>query len=191
MSLPVVDFYYDIVSPYSYIAAARIAELDGLAEVRWRPCLLGGIFKATGNTGPAFTIPAKMPYMFTDLARLCRHYGLPLKTPPAFPMNSVTVQRCLCAAAEADVPALSRKLYDAYWGQGIDISDLTSLTGLVGDDLIARAGDDAVKLKLRENTEAAVAAGAFGAPSFVVQDELYFGEDRLFLLKERLKELQA
>lgn len=187
MSLPLVDFFYDIVSPYSYLAARRIGELDGLATVRWRPCLLGGVFKATGNTGPAFTVPAKMPYMFKDLTRLAAYYGIPLTIPKSFPANTVTVQRVLCAAEEAEVPALSLKLYDAYWGKGLDVSEPDTLAALVGGELLARAGEDAVKARLRENTEAVVAAGGFGAPTFLLDGEMYFGEDRMFLLIDRLK----
>ena len=187
MPLPIVDFFYDIVSPYSYVAAKRIHELDGLATVRWRPCLLGGIFKATGNTGPAFTVPAKMPYMFKDLTRLAAYYGFPMTVPKSFPANTITVQRVLCAADEAQVPALSMKLFDLYWGQGIDVSDNISLNSLVGEALMAKAGDDEVKARLRENTDAVVAAGGFGAPTFLLDGELYFGEDRMFLLIDRLK----
>ncbi len=187
MSLPLVDFFYDIVSPYSYLAARRIGELDGLATVRWRPCLLGGVFKATGNTGPAFTVPAKMPYMFKDLTRLAAYYGIPLTIPKSFPANTVTVQRVLCAAEETEVPALSLKLYDAYWGKGLDVSEPDTLAALVGGELLARAGEDAVKARLRENTEAVVAAGGFGAPTFLLDGEMYFGEDRMFLLIDRLK----
>lgn len=187
MSLPVVDFYYDIVSPYSYIAAARCHELDGLAHVRWRPCLLGGIFKATGNTGPAFVVPAKKPYMFADLERLCAYYGLPFRQPDNFPMNSVTVQRCLCAASDDQLPALTMKLYDAYWGRGLDVSDPAVLLELVGASLLAQSGSDAAKARLREHTEAAVALGAFGAPTFAYEGDIYFGADRLFLLADRLR----
>lgn len=187
MPLPIVDFFYDIVSPYSYVAAKRIHELDGLATVRWRPCLLGGIFKATGNTGPAFTVPAKMPYMFKDLTRLAAYYGFPMTVPKSFPANTITVQRVLCAADEAQVPALSMKLFDMYWGQGIDVSDNITLNTLVGEALMAKAVTDEVKARLRANTDAVVAAGGFGAPTFLLDDELYFGEDRLFLLMDRLK----
>ena len=79
------------------------------------------------------------------------------------------------------------KLYDIYWGQGLDVSDSITLTGLVGEALMAKAGTDEVKARLRENTEAVVAAGGFGAPTFLLDGELYFGEDRLFLLIDRLK----
>jgi 2-hydroxychromene-2-carboxylate isomerase len=74
-----IEFFYDIVSPYSYIAATQMAQFEGKADVVWRPVLLGGIFKATGNSGPAFTVAAKAPYMFKDLQRLSRYHQITAK----------------------------------------------------------------------------------------------------------------
>lgn len=182
-----IEFFYDIVSPYSYIAATQLAQFEGKAEVVWKPVLLGGIFKATGNSGPAFTVAAKAPYMFKDLQRLSRYHQIPLKMPANFPANTVTVQRVLCAASEAECKALTLKLYDAYWGQGQDVTNLELLTELVGAELVAKTQEDSVKNILKANTEEAVARGAFGAPTFFVGDEMYFGEDRLFLIHEALK----
>ncbi|MCP5175951.1 MAG: 2-hydroxychromene-2-carboxylate isomerase [Moraxellaceae bacterium] len=182
-----LEFFYDIVSPYSYIAATQMAKFEGKAEVVWKPVLLGGVFKATGNSGPAFTVPAKMPYMFKDLQRLSAYYQIPLKMPANFPANTVTVQRVLCAASDAERPALTLKLYDAYWGQGLDVTNTELLTELVGAELLAKTQDEDIKNQLKTNTEAAVAYGAFGVPSFVMDNELYFGEDRLFLIHEALK----
>ncbi len=186
MSLPKLEFFYDIVSPYSYIAAARLDRFDGLAEVVWRPFLLGGVFKAAGNSAPLH-VPAKGMHMPTDLRRLTAHYGLPYAFPSVFPTNTVTVQRVLCAASDAERPALSLKLYDAYWGHGRDVGDPALLTEIAGAALVARAGEDEAKNRLRANTEEAVARGAFGAPTFFFGDDLYFGEDRLFLIEARLK----
>ncbi len=182
-----LEFFYDIVSPYSYIAATQMAQFEGKADVVWRPFLLGGVFKATGNSGPAFTVPAKAPYMFKDLQRLANYHQIKLSMPANFPANTVTVQRILCAASEAECKALTLKLYEAYWGQGKDITNLELLTELVGADLVAKTQEDTVKNVLKANTEDAVARGAFGAPTFFVGDEMYFGEDRLFLVHEALK----
>ncbi|HMY01365.1 MAG TPA: 2-hydroxychromene-2-carboxylate isomerase, partial [Agitococcus sp.] len=182
-----LEFFYDIVSPYSYIAATQLGQFDGKAEVVWKPVLLGGVFKATGNSGPAFTVPAKMPYMFKDLQRLSAYYQIPFKMPANFPANTVTVQRVLCAASDAERPALTHKLYQAYWGQGLDVTNIELLTELVGADLLAKAQEDSVKNALKANTEEVVARGAFGAPTFFLGDEMYFGEDRLFLIQEALK----
>ena len=183
-----IEFVYDIVSPYSYIAATQMAQFEGKAEVIWKPVLLGGIFKATGNSGPAFTVAAKMPYMFKDLGRLVAHYQLPFAMPANFPTNTVTVQRLLCAASDNDRAALTLKLFDAYWGQGKDITNVELLTELAGAELLAKTQDEAIKNQLKANTEDAVARGAFGAPTFFIGDEMYFGEDRLFLMHEALNQ---
>jgi 2-hydroxychromene-2-carboxylate isomerase len=145
-----IEFFYDIVSPYSYIAATQMAQFEGKADVVWRPVLLGGIFKATGNSGPAFTVAAKAPYMFKDLQRLSRYHQIALKMPANFPANTVTVQRVLCAASDSRTcKALTLKLYDAYWGQGKDITNLELLTELVGAELVAKTQEDAVKNVLK------------------------------------------
>lgn len=182
-----LEFFYDIVSPYSYIAATQLGQFEGKAEVIWKPVLLGGVFKATGNSGPAFTVPAKMPYMFKDLQRLSAYYQIPLKIPANFPANTVTIQRVLCAASDAERPALTHKLYEAYWGQGLDVTNVELLTQLVGAELVAKTQEDSVKNALKANTEEVVARGAFGAPTFFLGDDMYFGEDRLFLIHEALK----
>lgn len=181
-----IEFFYDIVSPYSYIAATQLKQFDGKAEVVWRPFLLGGVFKATGNSGPAFSVAAKMPYMFKDLQRLARHFGIPLTMPANFPVLTVTVQRVLCAASDAERAALSLKLFHAYWGEGRNVTDEALLTELVGAELMAKTQDEAVKNQLKDNTYEAVERGAFGAPTFFVGDEMFFGEDRLFLMHELL-----
>lgn len=181
-----IEFFYDIVSPYSYIAATQLSQFDGKAEVVWRPFLLGGVFKATGNSAPLM-VPAKGRYMFSDLKRLTDYHKLPLAFPAQFPTNTVTVQRMLCAASDAERPALSLKLFNAYWGQGKDVSNIELLTELAGTELVAKTQDEAIKNLLKANTEEAVERGAFGAPTFFVGADMLFGEDRLFLIHELLK----
>lgn len=181
-----IEFFYDIVSPYSYIAATQMSQFDGKAEVVWRPFLLGGAFKATGNS-PPLMVPAKGRYMLSDLKRLTDYHKLPFAFPGQFPTNTVTVQRVLCAASDAERPALSLKLFNAYWGQGKDVSNLALLTELAGAELVAKTQDEAIKNLLKANTEEAVERGAFGAPTFFVGNEMLFGEDRLFLIHELLK----
>ncbi|HRH92792.1 MAG TPA: 2-hydroxychromene-2-carboxylate isomerase [Agitococcus sp.] len=183
-----LEFFYDIVSPYSYIAATQLGQFEGKAEVIWKPVLLGGVFKATGNSGPAFTVPAKMPYMFKDLQRLSAYYQIPLKIPANFPANTVTIQRVLCAASDAERPALTHKLYEAYWGQGLDVTNVELLSQLVGAELVAKTQDEAIKNELKANTEDAVSRGPFVAPTFFIGDAMYLGEDRLFLMHEALNQ---
>lgn len=187
MSRPVVEFFYDIVSPYSYLAAERLGELDAVADVRWQPFFLPGLFQATGNAAPGLH-PLKGKYLFQDISRLAAYYGLPLKFPSQFPTNTVNVQRALLALDETRRPAASLALFRAYWAEGRDILDRQLLTELVGESAVERALHEDIKQALRSATEQAAARGAFGAPTFFLGDEMYWGEDRLFLLVDRLKQ---
>lgn len=181
-----IEFFFDVVSPYSYIAALQVSRSSLLKDAEWRPFFLGGVFKATGNK-PPLTVPAKGQYMVKDLKRLFDYYGARYQFPAVFPANSLTAMRALAGAPAADVQALALGLFDAYWGQGRDISDATVLAELLPASLLAAAADEAVKEKLKANTESAVSRGAFGAPSIFLDDELYFGEDRIFLVEHALK----
>lgn len=181
-----VEFFFDVVSPYSYVAAVQVARSELLAHAVWRPFLLGGVFKASGNAAPMH-IPAKGMYMPHDLKRLFSYYDTPYQFPAVFPANSLTAMRALCAAEPAQVKELALKLFAAYWGQNRNIGDAAVLAELLPADVLAQASDDAVKEKLKANTEEAVQRGAFGAPTFFVGDDLYFGEDRVFLVEHALK----
>ncbi|MCC2638962.1 MAG: 2-hydroxychromene-2-carboxylate isomerase family protein glutathione-dependent [Moraxellaceae bacterium] len=181
-----VEFFFDVVSPYSYFAALQIGRLENLAPVEWRPFLIGGVFKLSGNTMPAAN-PAKGQYMFKDLQRLADYLGTPHKFPGTFPANSLTAMRALTAADPAQVPTLALKLFKAYWAEDRNISDPAVLVDLLGEELVAKASDEAVKEKLKAVTEEAATRGAFGAPTFFVGDDMYFGEDRIFLIEHALK----
>lgn len=177
-----VEFFYDIASPYSFLAALQMPRLEKLAEVQWRPFLIGGVFKASGNVMPAAN-PAKGQYMFQDLRRLFAYYGEPFRFPSRFPINSLQAMRCLTALPAEQRPAATLKLYRAYWGEDRDVADPAILAELLGADVLARASDEAVKAELKETTESAAGRGAFGAPTFFVGEEMYFGEDRVFLIE--------
>jgi 2-hydroxychromene-2-carboxylate isomerase len=181
-----VEFFFDVVSPYSYVAAVQVARSPLLQEVEWRPFLLGGVFKATGNQAP-IAVPAKGQYMAQDLQRLFAYYAMPYRFPGSFPTSSLTAMRALCAAAPAQVQELALKLFGAYWGEDRNIADAAVLAELLPPELLAQAGDAAVKDKLKANTEEAVQRGAFGAPTFFIGDDMYFGEDRVFLVEHALK----
>lgn len=181
-----VEFFFDVVSPYSYIAAIQVARSEALKEAEWRPFFLGGVFKATGNQ-PPISVPAKGRYMAEDLRRLFAYYDTRYTFPASFPANSLTAMRALCAVEPAQVPALALKLFDAYWGQGKNIGDANVLAELLPADVLAKTADEAVKEKLKASTDDAVARGAFGAPTFFVGDDMYFGEDRVFLVEHALK----
>ena len=178
-----LDFYYDIASPYSYLAAHRVAKISdaGSVDVRWKPILLGGIFRATENTMPA-AVPARGRYMLKDLARWAERIGVPFHFSSTFPHHSLVAMRALTAAPTALLPELSLALFRATWVENKDLSQVdvvTAALGTHGPDLVTATQDPTVKAKLMSVTQEAIDAGAFGAPSFVVDGELFWGNDRL------------
>jgi 2-hydroxychromene-2-carboxylate isomerase len=184
-----VEFWFEFASTYSYLSAMRIEKVAAAArlEVAWRPFLLGPIFRAQGwNDSPFNLYPAKGRYMWRDLERLAEGYGLPFRRPSAFPRNGLLAARiALAAASEGWCPDFTRAVLTAEFAHDRDIGDPAVLSGLLetlGQDpgaVLARAGSDENKAALRAQTERAEALGVFGAPSFVVGEELYWGNDRL------------
>jgi 2-hydroxychromene-2-carboxylate isomerase len=185
-----IEFWYEFGSTYSYPAAMRIGRLaaDARVVVRWRPFLLGPIFKAYGwNDSPFNIFAAKGRYMWRDLQRICQADGLPLKLPPAsFPQNGLKAAR-LALAGERDgwTPAFTRAVFAANYAEQKDISDEGTLQEILGaldidaDAAFAAANAPDTKEALKRQTEEASSRGLFGAPSFVVGDELFWGNDRL------------
>lgn len=183
-----VDFYYDIVSPYSYLAAKQVAELEAAtgAAVTWKPLFLGGLFKQLGNSAP-LSLEAKKRYMFhEDLPRLAAYLNVDYVYPAVFPTNTLLVQRLLAALPAQQRPAISLALYKLYWGQGLDVAEPEVVSRVLSEEQQALGHDEAAKSALKALTDEAIARGAFGAPTFIWQDRLYFGCDRMHLLKADL-----
>ena len=183
-----IDFYFDLVSPYSYVASMLIDEvaLQGNAKVNWKPFLLGGVFNAVGTTEAPGIHPAKKPYLLKDLQRLSVHLKIPIKMPPDFPVRTVLAMRTLCGFNADEIPQAANTLYKAYWVKNMDIADPDVVASLVGRDAVEQAGIQEIKDKLFQSTEEAVRRGAFGAPTFFVEDEMFFGHDRMSLLELHL-----
>ncbi|MDN5938123.1 MAG: 2-hydroxychromene-2-carboxylate isomerase [Salinisphaera sp.] len=191
-----VDFYYDYASPTAYLAWTQLARIcnEKGATLNYKPFLLGGVFKATGNQSPV-AIPAKAKYMFADLSRWATHWGVPLQFNPHFPINSMTLMR---AAAGVQLRLLqrleefNRAVFHAMWVDAQDLSQpevVAAVLDAAGFDaaaIAALAGEGEVKAALRATTEEAIAQGAFGAPTFIVDKELYWGQDRLFMVEQAL-----
>jgi len=183
-----IEFYFDLVSPYSYFASMLIDDVARRVntKVNWKPFLLGGVFKAVGTTDPPGLHPAKKPYLLKDLQRLSKHLSIPIKMPPDFPVRTVLAMRTLCGFNADEIPQAAHTLYKAYWVNNQDIADPEVVTSLVGKDAVERAGMQEIKDRLFQSTEEAVQRGAFGAPTFFVKNEMFFGHDRLHLLELHL-----
>jgi len=188
--MPTVDFWYEFGSTYSYPAAMRIEDVANAAgvDIRWRPFLLGPIFKTYGWTDSPFNIfAAKGRYMWRDLARICGDANIPLRLPPVkFPQNGLKAAR-LALAGEADgwTPAFTRAVFAANFAEQKDIADDATLRaildglGVDAASAMAKSNSGGVKDRLKAQTAEAEARGLFGAPSFTVGDELFWGNDRL------------
>lgn len=191
-----VEFYFDFGSPTAYLAHKRLLQLQAQypLEIDYQPMLLGGVFKATGNTSPAF-IPAKGAYMNQyDLPRFAKRYNVPLGSNAFFPINTLNLMRGAIAAQKLQsFDEYLNVIYDAMWIDGKNLGEIdvvhATLTdaGLDADALLALSQDPEVKAQLISNTETAVGKGAFGAPTMYMDGEMYFGQDRLDFIEEALQ----
>jgi 2-hydroxychromene-2-carboxylate isomerase len=188
-----LDFYFDPVSPYVWLAMRSLDRLEAAAiEVRFVPVLFAGLLKAHGNLGPA-EVPAKRSYIFRDVMREAARRGLPFAGPPGHPFNPLAALR-MCTALEddGDRRRLALALVAACWEDGADISDADVLrrladgAGFDGDALLARAATPEVMGALAAATDAAIAAGIFGVPTYRLDGELFWGSDRIEALSWRL-----
>jgi 2-hydroxychromene-2-carboxylate isomerase len=188
--MPVIEFWFDFASSYSYPASHRAEALaagQGVA-IRYRPFLLGPIFRAQGwETSPFNLYEAKGRYMWRDLERLCAGLSIPFRKPAVFPQNSLLAARAaLAGEGESWLGNFCRAVFRAEFGEGRRIDDPAEIGAIlraIGADaeaVFARAQSDPIKTMLRTQTEAAGRRGIFGAPSFITPDgELFWGNDRL------------
>jgi len=190
MTLPTLEFWFEFASTYSYPAALRIGPMAAAlgVELRWQPFLLGPIFQAQGWDNSPFNIyPAKGRYMWRDMERVCATLGLPFRRPEPFPQPGLLAARvALVGLDEGFGEDFVRAVYSAEFADGRQIGDPEVIADLLGrlhvepGPVLARARSDAIKSRLRAQTERARALGVFGAPSFVTADgELFWGNDRL------------
>jgi 2-hydroxychromene-2-carboxylate isomerase len=194
MTSRTIEFFFDFGSPTTYLAHTqlpRIARETG-ATLQYRPMLLGGVFKATGNTSPV-TVPAKGRWMGEDIARWARRYGVPFTFNPHFPINTLTLMRGAVGLQMRQPESFGRyvdAVFDAMWVKPRNLGDAAVLAAMLGeagldaDAFMALAGDPEVKAKLVANTEEAVARGVFGAPTCFVGTQMFFGQDRLEFVRE-------
>jgi 2-hydroxychromene-2-carboxylate isomerase len=191
-----LEFFFDYSSPYSYLASSQVESVVRRtgAELRWRPFLLGAVFKATENVPPASNM-TKARYMLKDLLDWTRYYQLPDFTlPEGFPGNSIKANRLgLVADEHGKLPDYTHALYRAVFAEGKGIGRMELLrtvleqVGMDVEEAVARAEHQEIKDLLRKNTNEAVERGSFGAPTFFIGDEMYFGNDRLAFVERALR----
>jgi len=189
-----VEFLFDVGSPTAYLAYTQLPAIaeKARANIIWVPILLGGLFKAVGNQSPALLAP-KSAWMASDLPRFARRYNVPYQPNKYFPINTLALMRGAVAADEDGfLQEYLAAVFPAMWAQSrkMDdpevVSDTLITGGIDPEQLFARIGDQAVKDKLKTNTERAAERGAFGAPTFFVGRSMFFGQDRLDFVSESL-----
>lgn len=190
-----IEFFFDVGSPASYLAWTQLASIAKRndAEIIWRPMLLGAVFHAVGNSSPA-AIPAKGAYILKDLQRFADIYTVAFNFNPFFPLNTMHLMRGATAyLGEPEFETYLAAVFNALWSEKLNmeapevIAQVLTRAGLNPTDFMARISSPDVKERLKATTEEAVARGVFGAPSFFVNDEMFFGQDRLSFVEAALK----
>ena len=199
-----IEFFFDCSSPWTYLAFHNLqplaAELN--EPVHWRPVLVGGIFNAVNPSVYAMRdnpVPAKWAYMLKDLQDWARAAGLKIVFPPrVFPVNSVKAMRgCLWLEPQGKLLPFATAMFEAYWAREEDISQdavllkICDQVGVDGDAFLAGIAQPAIKAQLKANTEEVIARGGFGSPTLYLGDDMYFGNDRLPLLKAAILRQRA
>jgi 2-hydroxychromene-2-carboxylate isomerase len=200
-----IEFFFDCSSPWTYLAFHNIQPLakEFGVEISWRPILVGGIFNTINPSVYASRdkpIEAKARYMKKDMADWARSAGLAIKMrPTVFPVNSVKAMRgCILLAPEGKLVEFARTVFEIYWGEDKDISQdavLTEVCQRVGMDpakFVAGIGQQTIKDQLKANTDEVMARGGFGSPTiFLDKTDMYFGNDRMPLIREALQRRKA
>ncbi len=190
-----VEFFFDYGSPFSYLADTQLpalAERTG-ATVLYKPMLLGAVFKETGNASP-MEVPAKGRYMGTELRRWARQYDVSFGDNPFFPINTLRLMRgAVATLQDGGFTEYHRAIFTAFWVEGLNlgeekvIREVWGKGGLDAERILARVDEQNVKAQLRANTEEAVSRGVFGAPTFFVREEMFWGNDRMMFIEDTLE----
>lgn len=191
------EFWFDFGSPAAYLAWTQIPAIEAAtgAQAIWRPMLLGGVFQATGNQSPA-AVAAKGRYTFTDFDRFARRYGVPLRRNPHFPIHTLLLMRGAAGVQRAQPERLAdycRAMFQAIWVDGRNLNEpaevgaVLAAAGFDPQALLALASDPDTKQALKDATDEAVRRGVFGAPTFFVGEQMFWGQDRIDFLKEALQ----
>ena len=189
-----VTFCFDFGSPYSYLAYNYLSPIkDAGAQIELKPVLLGGIFKATGNQPPA-TVQKKGEYMFKDIQRWSNKLGISFKMNPYFPILTVPHMRGAILAQKKNIlEDYMKSMFDSMWLKGLNLNDQEILTqvasesGIDPNEFAEGISSDEVKNELKVNTQFAIDKGAFGVPTYFLEDEMFWGIDSIKFLLESLK----
>ena len=198
--MPKLECFFDCSSPWTYLGFHNLqplaAELG--VEITWRPILVGGLFNTVNPSvyhGREYPVPAKQDYAHKDLQDWARYSGIKISWPMTiFPINSVKAMRgCIAADRQGKLVPYATGVFEAYWGHDRDITqedvlaEIAAASGLDPDQMAAAMAADDIKTELRENTEELAKRGGYGSPTFFVGgDDMYFGNDRMPLIKAAL-----
>ena len=185
-AVPTIDFFFDPISPYAWLASKELDRIEAAGfQIDCKPLLFAGLLNAHGNIGPA-EIPAKRVYTFRDVMRLAAQRGWPMLGPPAHPYNPLRALRmCVALDDRIERKRFTQAVLAATWERGLDLNDTAVLDALATDcglgdrGLYAAADTPSVKARLAEATQAAITAGIFGVPTFRLDGELFWGNDRI------------
>ncbi len=189
-----IEFFFDFGSPTTYLAHTQLPRIAAAcaATLVHRPMLLGGVFKATGNSSPVM-VPAKGRWMGQDIVRWAQRYGVPFVFNPSFPINTLSLMRG-AVGVQRRLPQLFTRYLDAVFhamwvqprdlGQSAEVAAVLAPLGITAEDFMALVSDPEIKAALVANTEEAVARGVFGAPTCFVGEAMFFGQDRLDFVRE-------
>lgn len=190
------EFWFDFGSPAAYLAFTQISRLETEtgAHAGYHPMLLGGVFQATGNQSPA-AIPAKGSYIFDDFNRFAKRYGVPFHNNPHFPINTLMLMRGAIGIQQQDPDrfmAYCTAMFKAIWIDSLNMNDPNVVGSVLHaanfdqQGLLTLANEPITKDALKLATQEAVARGIFGAPTFFVGSQMFWGQDRLDFVKEAL-----
>ena len=195
-----LEFFFDISSPWTYLAFSRIEALAERmqAELVWRPILVGGVFNSVNQElyeTRANPNKSKLNYSVKDIKDWADFCGVEINWPDIFPVNAVNIMRGAFFALDHDkLPEYARLGFEAYWRDGLDVSHPDILSGIAEachlpvNNFLTSLKDDVIKSRLRENTDELCQRGGFGSPTmFINEKDMYFGNDRLLLIEEKLK----
>ena len=195
-----IEFYFDCSSPWTYLAFVEILPLSQRqnVEIIWKPMLVGGVFNSVNKDVYEFRKnpnPLKLDYSSSDLDLWAKHRKIEISMPKVFPVNSVKAMRgCLFAMQKNCLPLFTQKVFDAYWGNGLDISNEGIILGIAED-----AGLSPIEFKnyiesqstkdtLISNSSELIDRGGFGSPTFFYNNHMFFGNDRLHLMEEAINQ---